>query len=81
PAALVNKLRGGHQLAPDVFHCEQVGAELARMHLAGQDFPLTQPNLRGLAWWTDTVPVVLPFLSASQAELLSTELAFQQHLA
>ena len=81
PAALVNKLRGGHQLAPDIFHCEQVGAELARMHLAGQDFPLTQPNLRGLAWWTETVPVVLPFLTASQAELISTELAFQQHLA
>ncbi len=81
PAALVNKLRGGHQLAPDVFHCEQVGAELARMHLAGQDFPLTQPNLRGLAWWTDTVPVVLPFLTEPQAELISTELAFQQHLA
>ncbi len=81
PAALVNKLRGGHQLAPDVFHCEQVGAELARLHLAGQDFRLTQPNLRGLAWWTETVPVVLPFLSASQAELISTELAFQQHLA
>src|SRR5688572_22384777 len=30
PAALVNKLRGGHQLAPDVDHCEQVGAMLAR---------------------------------------------------
>jgi homoserine kinase type II len=81
PAALVNKLRGGHQLAPDVFHCEQVGAELARLHLTGQDFPLTQPNLRGLQWWTATVPVVLPFLSAPQVALISTELAFQQHLA
>ncbi len=81
PAAVVNKLRGGHQLAPDLFHCEQVGAELARMHLAAQDFPLHQANLRGLSWWTETVPVVLPFLSPAQAELLSTELAFQQNLA
>lgn len=81
PAAVVNKLRGGHQLAPDLFHCQQVGAQLARMHLAGQDFPLSQPNLRGLPWWTETVPVVLPFLNASQAELISTELAFQQQLA
>jgi len=80
PAALVNKLRGGHQLAPDVFHCEQVGAALARMHLAGQDFPLHQPNLRGLAWWTETVPVVLPYLTTEQAALISTELAFQQQL-
>ncbi len=81
PAALVNKLRGGHQLAPDVFHCEQVGAKLARMHLAGQDFAMHQPNLRGLAWWTETVPVVLPYLTPEQAELISAELAFQQHVA
>ena len=81
PAAVVNRLRGGHQLAPDVFHCEQVGAELARMHLAAEDFELHQPNLRSLPWWTETVPVVLPHLDAAQAELLSGELAFQQQLA
>ena len=81
PAALVDKLRGGHQLAPDVFHCEQVGAKFARLHLAGQDFAMHQPNLRGLAWWTETVPVVLPFLAPEQAVLLSTELAYQQHVA
>ncbi|MEJ6005558.1 homoserine kinase [Paucibacter sp. AS339] len=80
PAAVVNKLRGGHQLAPDLFHCEQVGAELARMHLAAQDFPLHQGNLRGLAWWSETVPVVLPFLTPEQAELISSELSFQQQL-
>jgi homoserine kinase type II len=81
PAALVNKLRGGHQLAPDVFHCEQVGAKLARMHMAGQDFAMHQPNLRGLAWWTETVPVVLPYLTPEQAELISTELAYQHQVA
>ncbi len=47
-----------------------------------QDFPLHQPNLRGLAWWTETVPVVLPFLTRRRsAALLETELAFQQQLA
>lgn len=81
PAALVDKLAGRHQLAPDVHHCEQVGAMLARMHLAGQDFGLSQPNLRGLSWWTETVPVVLPFVTESQRALLSEELAYQQALA
>ena len=81
PAAVVEKLAGGHELAPDVSHCEQVGSQLARMHLAGRDFTLAQPNLRGLPWWTETVPVVLPYLTPSQAELISTELAFQQQLA
>jgi len=81
PAALVNRLAGRHQLAPDVDHCAQVGAMLARMHLAGRDFALKQPNLRGLAWWTETVPLVQPYLHDAQLALIDSELAFQQHLA
>ncbi|MDP1532622.1 MAG: phosphotransferase, partial [Rubrivivax sp.] len=67
--------------APDAPHCGQVGAMLARMHLAGADFALEQPHPRGVDWWTATVPVVLPHVSAEQAQLLSDELAFQQQLA
>ena len=81
PAALVNQLRGQHQLTPDTQHCAALGRVLARMHLAGADFALHQPHLRGLDWWARTVPVVLPFLSTAQAELIQTELVFQQHLA
>ena len=81
PAAVVNKLEGSHQLAPDLFHCEQLGAMLARMHLAAQDYPLHQPNLRGLAWWMETAPVVLPYVSPEQAQLLTSELAYQQTVA
>jgi len=81
PAAVVNRLRGRHHLAPDTAHCASVGAMLARMHLAGLDFPLQQPNLRGLAWWTETVPVVLPYLTPEQAELITQELPYQQHVA
>ena len=77
----VGRLHGGHQLAPDAFHCEQVGATLARMHLAGRDYPLYQPNLRGLAWWREVVPQLLPFLDADQAALLKSELAYQEQLA
>ena len=81
PAAVVDRLRGGHRLAPDAEHCGAVGAMLARMHLAGADFALHQPNLRGLSWWNETVPVVLPFLDESQRTLIESELAFQQQLA
>jgi homoserine kinase type II len=81
PAAVVNRLSGGNRLAPDVNHCAQLGDMLARMHLAGQDFNLHQPNLRGLAWWTETVPVVLPHLGELQRNLIESELAFQQHVA
>ena len=81
PAAVVNRLLGKSQLAPDAVHCAEVGAMLARMHLAGEDYNRSQPNLRGLAWWNDTVPVVLPFLDEGQARLLQSELAYQNHIA
>jgi len=50
------------------------------MHLAVADFPLQQPNLRGLPWWKATAPTVRPWLDAATAALLDEELAFQQHL-
>lgn len=81
PAAVVNRLRGKSQLAPQAVHCAAMGELLARMHLAGRDFDRAQPNLRGLAWWNATVPVVLPHLSAPQAALIQAELAYQNHIA
>jgi homoserine kinase type II len=81
PAAVVNRLSGKSQLAPEAVHCSAVGDMLARMHLAGEDFNRSQPNLRGLLWWNETVPVVLPFLNPSQSVLIQSELAYQNHIA
>ncbi len=81
PAAVVTRLKGRNQLDPQEADCAQVGAMLARMHQAGTDYPQQQPNLRGLAWWTETIPVVRPHLNAEQAALIESELAFQQDLA
>ena len=54
PAAVVNRLAGRSQLAPEAVHCAAVGGMLARMHLAGRDYDRHQPNLRGLPWWNET---------------------------
>lgn len=81
PAAVVNKLEGQSQLSPQASHCAAVGNMLARMHLAGQDYDRHQPNLRGLVWWNETVPVVLPHLTSAQAALIQSELAYQNHIA
>ena len=81
PAAVVNRLPGEHHLAPDAAEAATVGAMLARMHLAAADFPQHQPNLRGLAWWTETVPIVLPHLTTGQATLIEDELGYQQQVA
>jgi homoserine kinase type II len=80
PAALVNRLPGAPVLVPGLSHCRALGACLAQMHRAVADFPLAQPNLRGLAWWTATAPLVAPRLTPPQAALLQQELAFQQAL-
>lgn len=81
PAAVVNKLAGQSQLQPQAVHCAAVGDMLARMHLAGEDYNRSQPNLRGLPWWNDTAAVVLPYLTPAQNALLRSELAFQNHTA
>jgi len=81
PAAVVNRLPGHHHLAPDNAHAACVGTILARVHRAGADFPLQQPNLRGLPWLAETIPVVVPFLDAERAALIQDELAYQQQVA
>ncbi|WP_114636411.1 homoserine kinase [Polynucleobacter necessarius] len=78
PAAIVTKLPGLSRLQPEANHCALVGEMLAKMHLAGKDFPRLQENLRSLAWWQKTIPLVLPHLSTSQKELLTHELATQE---
>ena len=81
PAAVVNRLSGESQLQPTPVHCAAMGSTLAHMHLAARDYDRHQINLRGLAWWNDTVPQVLPFLSPDQSRLLTHELAYQNHLS
>ncbi|MDU7586608.1 MAG: homoserine kinase, partial [Acidovorax sp.] len=81
PAALATKLRGKSQLSPQEAHCAAVGTMLARMHLAASGYERQQPNLRGLPWWNETVPVVLPHIGAEPAALLQSELAYQNHVA
>jgi homoserine kinase type II len=81
PASIVTKLDGSSQMDPGPAHCAAVGTMLAKMHLAARDFPLQQPNLRGLEWCNETTPLVLPFLSDSNADLLQAEMRHQNACA
>ena len=51
PAALVTFLEGMWMRRPTVGHCREVGAALAALHLAGQDFALTRSNALSLDGW------------------------------
>lgn len=77
PAALVTRLRGAVITVPSTAHCAQVGATLASMHLAGRSYDGALENPRGLRWWHETAPRVMPFLDAAAQALLRDELAYQ----
>jgi len=80
PCAIVSRLPGGYEPAPSARHCALAGRSLAQTHLAARDFALHQPNLRGLSWWEQTAPTVLPFLDDTQAALLKQTMDEQRQL-
>jgi homoserine kinase type II len=51
PAALVTFLTGVSVQHPSVEHCRQAGEGLARLHLAGEGFPLRRENTLGQHVW------------------------------
>ncbi|MFL5207394.1 MAG: homoserine kinase [Microvirga sp.] len=51
PAAIINFLEGMWPRRPNVAHCGGVGEALARMHLAGRDFPLVRDNPLSVSGW------------------------------
>ncbi len=57
-AAIVTFLSGLWPKRPNAGHCAALGQAMARLHLAGQSFPLTRPNDLSVAGWR-------PLLSAT----------------
>lgn len=55
PAAIVTFLEGLWPKRIKPRHCEQLGGELARMHLAGLDFPMHRPNNLSVEGWRGLV--------------------------
>jgi homoserine kinase type II len=51
PAAVINFLEGMWPRRPNATHCAGVGQALAKMHLAGADFPLQRKNPLSVGGW------------------------------
>ena len=77
PAALVQRLVGKTLENPDLAHCEVMGAELARFHLAGEDFSFYRANDRGLDWAQQQVDLLGARIEPADQVLLGNELAYQ----
>jgi len=80
PAALVTRLPGASLEHPGEPECAELGALLARMHLAGRSYGAYLENPRGPKWWRLAAADLKPFLGDEESTLLDSELAFQaQH--
>ncbi|MGE5339362.1 MAG: homoserine kinase [Gemmatimonadota bacterium] len=77
PAAFVTRMPGRVVESPTPAHCERVGTFLARMHLAGQDYPRFQPHLRGIGWWKTVLPELEPYVSDTTFHQLAEEVIYQ----
>ena len=78
PAAIVSCIPGSPTAKPTGKHAHLVGEQLAHMHLAGQSFEGHLENLRGKTWWVSASEEIYSFLGERDAELLRSELAYQQ---
>jgi homoserine kinase type II len=76
PAALVTRLAGASLERPDTGACGELGALLARMHLAARSYGAYLENPRGPKWWRAAAKEVSPFLDAQKKDLLHKEIDF-----
>ena len=77
PASIVTRLTGHSIENPDLVQCQAVGDMLARIHLAGADFPMQRDNPRAASWWKQLMPRLRPVLSEADASLLQEEIRYQ----
>jgi len=83
PAAIFTFLDGMWIRRPQVVHCEALGKALAKLHIAGADFPMTRPNALSVKGWrmlaetagarADTVKRGLTHMIESELTLLERE--------
>src|SRR6201994_3021681 len=69
PAAIINFLEGMWPRRPNVTHCSGVGEGLARMHLAGRDFPLFRRNPLSVSGWRPLFELAAPRADSVQPGL------------
>lgn len=74
PAALVERLKGEGVELPTLKQCEVMGEQLAKFHLAGEDFEDFRKNDRDLDWMQTTFDLIQPRLPQDETDLISAEL-------
>ena len=88
PAAIIDFLEGVWPRKPNAAHCAAVGQALAKLHLAGRDFPMTRVNALSVPGWRPLFELAAPRADTLQhglrgllgAELDHLEKSWPMHL-
>lgn len=80
PASIAPCIKGEYVAQPNAQACNQMGKMLAEMHLAVKDFPLSQENTKGLAFWESSLPSLKPYVPEELFEYLKKEIGRQKEL-
>lgn len=79
PAIIVDCFPGEGLESTNEESCRLMGAALAQLHVAGEDFPHHRESHRGEAWWHKTSKAIAPELEPEQAHLLLSQIAEFDH--
>jgi homoserine kinase type II len=72
PTLLFPRFAGDHLARSEIgaAHCAIMGAELASLHIAGQDFTTQRHSHRGPAWWNHLGPRAAQYIGEEDATML-----------
>lgn len=80
PCSISPCLPGTYIEKPNAEMCREMGAMLAKMHNAVEDFPLSQENLKGAKFWLSSMPQLEHYIPKHLYEILEKEVAYQVEL-
>lgn len=74
PTIIVDCFPGNELPETNKATCQQMGETLAKLHLAGADFPTHRESHRGMLWWHETSQAIKGELEPKQADLLLSQI-------
>lgn len=81
PTAIIKRIEGEVQSQPSIEQCAMIGAELARFHLAGNDFAHSRDNPRGLDWMVAVRDMLVENLTDDEQQAIEASLQAAQAFA
>ena len=76
PAALVKRLNGVSIDIANVKQCQEIGIQMAKMHLSSKQFKFSREASRNEDWRIQTSKLVMPKLNKDEQNLLNQELNY-----